>query len=166
MSVRRPSIRLRLLSSFTLAAVVALALPACGGGSDRSPEAYCTAFFTKAAPIRQSYVEANKNAENDPLTVILKSLSSPGDLQSIFDGMVDHAPDDIKFDTVIVRDAFKDLRSTMGDAISNPLGAIAQGLGSSLSSAGAFQRVGNYLDEHCPVTSELAQKIIKKSDAP
>jgi hypothetical protein len=52
----------------------------------------------------------------------------------------------------------------MGKAVGDPVGAIAQGLGSSLSSAGAFQRVGDYLDDHCPVTSELAQKIIKKSE--
>jgi hypothetical protein len=156
----------RLLGSLMLAAVATLALPACGGGggSERSPDAYCTAFFTKAAPIRKSYVDAGKNAESDPLGIILKSLSSPGDLQSIFDAMVDHAPDDIKSDTVIVRDAFKDMRSTMGKAVSDPIGAIAQNLGSSLSSAGAFQRVGAYLDDHCPVTSELAQKIIKKSE--
>jgi hypothetical protein len=163
-----PHPRIRLLGSLLVAAVAALALTACGGGGgdqdERSPEAYCTAFFTKAAPIRQSYVEAGKNAEADPLTAIVKSLSSPGDLQSIFDGMIDHAPDDIKADTTIVRDAFKDMRSTMGDAVRDPFGALVKNLAGSLSSAGAFQRVGDYLDAHCPVTSDLAQKIIKRSE--
>jgi hypothetical protein len=146
------------------AACFALTMSGCafGGGSasERTPEAYCRAFYTKAAPIRQKYLEADANMNKDPLSAMVALLSSPGDLESIFGGMVDHAPDDIKADTEQVRDSFKKAQDSMADAISSPLKALGAGLVNSLTSAGAFQRVGDYLDAHCPVDSPLAQKII------
>lgn len=146
------------LSALTVV-LCGLGLTACGG-SERSPEAYCRAFYTKAAPLRQGYVDAGKTANADPLTAIVKLLSAPGDFESLFDGMVPHAPDEIRSDTVVVRDSFKKLQDSMGDAITNPLGALASNLGTSLSSAGAFNRVDAYLGRHCPVNSPLAQEII------
>ncbi|HEV7493341.1 hypothetical protein [Baekduia sp.] len=156
------------LGSALLAAVAtgvsALALSACARSEDRSPEAYCRAFYSKAAPIRQSYMDADANMKADPLTGILKLLQAPGDLESIFDSMVDHAPDEIKSDTVQVRDSFKKLADTEGEALSNPLLAMGKGLINSMTSAGAFQRVDTYLTAHCPVDSKLAQDIIHKKD--
>jgi hypothetical protein len=152
---------LTLLTALATAAS-ALTLSACGSSDERSPEAYCRAFYTKAAPIRQSYVDANKNMDADPLTGIIKLIGVPGDMESIFDGMVDHAPDDIKSDTAQVRDSFKKMADTEGDALSNPLLAMGKGLINSLTSAGAFQRVDSYLTAHCPVNSKLAQDIINK----
>lgn len=145
----------------TCAAAAALAALATGCGSERSAEAYCKAFYAKAAPIRQSYVDAGDGAQQDPLAALVKVLSAPGDLTSIFDGMVDHAPDDIKGDTVVVRDSFKQLQDSMGKAIGNPLEALGEGVAGSLTSAGAMERVGAYLDKHCPVDSPLAQQYIQ-----
>ena len=139
----------------------AVSIGACG--SDRSPQAYCTAFYDKAAPIRQSYVTADAQASTDPLGSLVKVISAPGDLASIFDGMVPHAPDDIKSDTVAVRDSFKHLNDSLGKALTNPLAALGGNLMVALTSAGAFQRVSAYLDTHCPVNSPLAQRIINGS---
>ncbi len=142
-------------------ALVGACLLLAGCGSDRSPEAYCRSFYEKAAPIRESYVEAGKDVEGNPLAAIVALFSAPGDLASIFDGMIDHAPDEIRSDTVIVRDSFNEMRESMGDAVDSPLKAIGKGLVNSLTSAGAFQRVDTYLTQHCPVDSELAQEYIK-----
>jgi hypothetical protein len=161
--------RLKGASSATLrvgavAAVCSCAalLTACGG-DERSAAAYCRAFYSKAAPIRQGYVDANRTAKTDPLGAALKLFSAPGDFESIFDGMVDHAPDEIKSDTVVVRDNLKKAQETMGKAFSDPLGALGESIGSGLSSAGAYQRVDAYLNEHCPVDSDLAQKYIREA---
>jgi hypothetical protein len=165
--LHRPSLRAVSSALLTLVATGAsvLALSACGNSSDeRSPEAYCRAFYTKAAPIRQGYVDASANMDADPLTGIVKLLQAPGDMQSIFDGMVDHAPDDIKSDTAQVRDSFKKMADTEGEALSNPLLAAGKGLINSLTSAGAFERVDAYLATHCPVSSKLAQDIIHKKN--
>jgi hypothetical protein len=154
---------MRLVAIGAVACTCALALTACGGGQERSAEAYCKAFYTKAAPIRQGYIDASKTANGDPLGALVKVLSAPGDLESIFASMADHAPDEIKSDTEEVRDSLKKLQDTMGKAFSNPLGAFGDSLGNSLSSAGAWQRVNAYLNQHCPVSSPLAQKIIQQS---
>jgi hypothetical protein len=148
----------------TAAALSAVALLATGCGDDRSPEAYCKAFYSKAAPIRQNYVDANQRAKRsdaDMLSSIVTLLQAPGDLVAIFDGMVDHAPDAIKSDTVQVRDALKKLQDGMGDALSNPLKALGANLIASMTSAGSFNRVDAYLGQHCPVDSELAQRYIQ-----
>jgi hypothetical protein len=139
-----------------------VALSACG--SDRSPEAYCKAFYAKAAPIRQSYVDANKGADKNPVLALAMVLRAPGDFVSILDGMVDHAPDEIKSDTMEARDSLKSMQESMGKGITNPLGALAENLVNSLTSAGAFDRVDAYLNDHCPVSSALAQKYIKAAE--
>jgi hypothetical protein len=159
--LRRPP-TVGLASAATAVAVVAaLCLSACGGGSTRSAEAYCEAFYSHAAPLRQGYVNADKQASQQPLQALVTLLSAPGDLAAVFDAMVPHAPDEIQSDTKQVRDAFKKMQDTMGKAVSDPLGALGDSLGNSLSSSGSFNRVDQYLAAHCPPSSALAQKYIK-----
>jgi hypothetical protein len=133
------------------------------GGSERSTEAYCKAFYETAAPIRESYVEAGKEVEKDPLQSIVTLLGSPGDLSVIFDSMVAHAPDEIRADTEAARDAMKKEQEAVGEGLSDPLGALGKSLGAGLTSSGSFERVDSYLNEHCPVNSSLAQGIIHGS---
>ena len=134
------------------------------GGSERSPEAYCRAFYETAAPIRESYVEADKEVERDPLQSIVTLLGSPGDLTVIFDSMVAHAPDEIRADTEAARDAMKKEQDAIGEGLSDPLGALGKSLGAGITSSGSFSRVDSYLNEHCPVNSSLAQNIINGSE--
>lgn len=144
-------------------AVVVAGAVGCGSGSEVSAEAYCKAFYSKAAPIRQGWVNADQQMQQDPLAGIGKLLSAPGDLETIFDGMVPYAPDSIRSDTVEVRDAFRKEQDTMGKAVSDPLGAMGDALATSVATSGAFRRVDAYLGEHCPVNSPLAQKYIKEA---
>jgi hypothetical protein len=146
------------------ALLTATVLSACGGsGGDRSAEAYCRAFYEHAAPIRKTYVEADKTLEQDPLKSVVTLLGAPGDLASIFGAMVDHAPDEIRSDTEAVRDAFKKQQESVGEALSDPLGAIGDSLGAALTTSGSFARVESYLQRHCPVNSTLAQEIINET---
>jgi hypothetical protein len=134
------------------------------GGSERSTEAYCKAFYETATPIRESYVEAGEEVEDDPLQSIVTLLGSPGDLSVIFDSMAAHAPDEIRADTEAARDAIKEEQEAIGDGLSGPLGALGKSLGAGLTSSGSFERVDSYLNEHCPVNSDLAQSIIHSSE--
>jgi hypothetical protein len=143
--------------------LLALLVVGCGG-SDRSPEAYCRAFYETAAPIRRTYVEADERLEEEPLQSIVTLLGSPGDLEDIFNTMVDHAPDDIKADTESLRDAMKTEEEAMGEELSDPLAALGKSLGAGLTSSGSFERVESYLDQHCPANSELAREIIAESE--
>lgn len=141
---------------------VAVALSGCGG-SERSAEAYCTAFYEKAAPIRAKYVDAADQADTNPLGAMVRVLQAPGDLAVIFDGMVPHAPDEIRSDTEAARDALRRQQDQAGEGLSNPLGALGRALLTSISASGSFERVDAYLNEHCPVDSPLAQRIIRES---
>jgi hypothetical protein len=143
---------------------VLVSLLAGCGASERSPEAYCKAFYQTAAPIRETYVEAGDETEDDPLQSIVTLLGSPGDLTVIFDSMVAHAPDEIRADTEAARDAMKDEQDAIGEGLSDPLGALGKSLGAGLTSSGSFSRVDSYLNEHCPVNSDLAQNIINGSE--
>jgi hypothetical protein len=143
-------------------AAIALSLAACGG-SERSSEAYCRAFYETAAPIRETYVQADEELEDDPLQSIVTLLGSPGDMAVIFDTMTAHAPDEIRADTEAARDAMKKEQDAIGDGLSDPLGALGGSLAAGLTSSGSFSRVDDYLNQHCPVDSSLAQGIIHGS---
>ena len=157
----RPSYRqIYLFVSAGIVAAAGAAFAGCGGDS-RSPEAYCKAFYSHAAPIRQTYVNADKTAKQQPLQALVTLLSAPGDLAAIFDSMVPHAPDEIASDTKQVRDSFKKLQDNMGKSVTNPFQALVENAANSLSSSGSFVRVDQYLGAHCPPSSPLAQKYIK-----
>jgi hypothetical protein len=152
------------LGASALLLLVLLGLLVGCGGSERSAEAYCKAFYETAAPIRESYVEADKEVEKDPLQSIVTLLGSPGDLSVIFDSMAAHAPDEIRADTEAAQDAMKKEQEAVGEGLSDPLGALGKSLGAGLTSSGSFERVDSYLNEHCPVNSSLAQGIIDSSE--
>lgn len=139
--------------------VISTVLAACGG-NERSAEAYCKAFYETAAPIRETYIDANENLERDPLGGLTTLLGAPGDLVVIFDSMADHAPDEIRSDTEAARDALKEEQDSLGDALSDPLGALGSGLATGLTTSGSFSRIDSYLNEHCPPGSALAQRAI------
>lgn len=149
-------------------AVIGVCLAAAvlsGCGAERSPEAYCKAFYDRAAPLRKSFVETNKEGVNDSnfLGALVQLISAPGDLANIFDGMVDHAPDDIQAETKAVRDSFKKLQDNLGDSVTNPLGALGANLVNGMSVSGSLSKVDAYLQQHCAVNSELGQKLINEA---
>lgn len=146
----------------TVTLVAAIGVSSCGG-TERSSEAYCRAFYETAAPIRESYIEADEQMEEDPLGSVLTLLGSPGDMAVILDTMAERAPDEIRSDTEAARDAIEEQQDALGDALSDPLGALGSGVIAGVTSAGSFTRVDEYLNTHCPTDSELAQEIIGES---
>lgn len=156
-----------------VAASLAAGLSACGGSSGQStgnaaknassnPKSYCVAFYSRAAPLEEKYSQADAAGKADPLGSLTTLLSSPGDLAVVFDSMIPVAPADIKPETVAVRDAFKKLQDNPAASASNPASAVASNLLSALTSSGSFQRVGAYLQSHCPLSSAVAQKYVKQ----
>src|SRR4051794_25195301 len=128
-----------------VSAAIVLGLSACGGsGGERSADAYCEAFYSGAAPLHAKATQAAATSSSDPLSGFVTAISSIGDLESIFDTMDQHAPGEIESDTAQVRDTLKRLQGDLGQGATDPIGALASNLVASLTSAGAFQRVGDY----------------------
>jgi hypothetical protein len=153
--------RSKAFAAFVIGLGAMTGLTACGGsGGDRSAAAYCDAFYSGAAPLHAKMTQAAASSSSDPLTGFATAISSIGDLESIFDRMDKHAPDEIESDTAQVRDSLKRLQENLGAGAQNPIGALASNVVTSLTSAGAFQRVGDYLQAHCPLGSAVARKYV------
>lgn len=153
-----------------LAVVVAAAagVSACGSGggdggdgaSSRSPEAYCEAFYSRAAPLRDEYAAAGSA---DVVSGLLAGVTAPGRLATVFADMARHAPDDIVTDTEAVRDAFQKVQDAVAGSASKPLEAIIEGTVAGAAASDSLDRVGKYLQEHCPLDSDIARKYVKPS---
>lgn len=138
----RPIIALALLGLLPLAA--------CGDG--RSPEAFCSTMETH----RERYLEATDAALGEVqrgdgaglLAGSAQMVVALGDLQVMWKDLADVAPDDIRSDVEVIRDATEkqlEAAGSGGDALS----ALTSGLMSGLTNAGSYQRVDSYVREHC-----------------
>lgn len=155
--------------ALALALLFGLGLSSCGssaegGGassnaSTHTPEAYCEAFYSRAAPLRDAYSAAGSA---DPVTGLLAAITAPGRLATVFADMARHAPDDIAADTEAVRDALRKVQDSVGDSVSNPLAAIAKGAVAGAAAGDSFDRVGRYLEAHCPLDSAIARRYVKR----
>lgn len=131
-----------------------LALVVAGCGQERSPEAYCDAFWDKAIPLHEQYTKAAEEAEANPIGAIMNLFSSPRDLAGVFDSMAKAAPEEIRTDTEAVRDSFNKLADSYGDTMKDPLGGLLGSLGNALSVGNAMGRVDKYMSQHCGTPAE------------
>jgi outer membrane protein assembly factor BamB len=160
--------------------LLATALSACGthGGSDaasasdtdaanvsdtasaRTPEAYCEAFYSRAAPLHDEYATTGSD---DVITGLLEAVTAPGRLSTVFADMAHHAPGDIDTDTEAVRDAFKKVQDSVASFASSPLDGIIGGTIAGAAAADSLNRVSAYLQSHCPLDSAIARKYVKST---
>lgn len=134
--------------------------------SARSPEAYCEAFYSRAAPLHEKYAKAGQATEEEFLGSLATVLATPGDLAVVFDGMIPHAPEEIEAETVAARDAFRKVQEDLAESAADPAGGLLKNLVAGATASGSFQRVGDYLQAHCPTDSAIAKRYIKEPVAP
>lgn len=152
--------------ALALAALLGAALSSCGSsgseddasnGSNRTPGAYCHAFYSRAAPLHDEFAAGSKDA----VAGLLGAITAPGRLAIVFADMARHAPDDIATDTEAVRDAFQKVQDSAGDSSSNPVAAIVKGTLAGAAASDSLHRVGRYLQAHCPLDSAIARKYVR-----
>jgi hypothetical protein len=78
----------------------------------------------------------------------------------VFANMIPHAPEEIRADTVAVREDLEKLQQNVGSSAADPLGGAASSLATGLASDSAFEAVGNYLQAHCPLSSAVARRYV------
>jgi len=127
----------------------------------RSAQAYCEAFYSRAAPIHAEGAAISATASNDPIAGLAFGLSTIGDFSTMFAAMDKVAPPTIEPDTAAVEASFTHLTDTLGEDATNPIAALASSVISSMASAGSFSRVNAYLQAHCPLNSSIARRYIK-----
>src|ERR1700709_865241 len=119
----------------------------------RSATNYCKTFFTEGQKVRQEYMDADRNANQDPLQALSVGLSAPSEFAEFFGKLDKGAPDDIEPDVAAVAHNFQQQADSQGQQASsiltNPLGALAGSLTRGFAGAPALQRVDNWSTAHC-----------------
>ena len=59
------------------------------------------------------------------------------------------APDDIEPDVAAIRDSMQKQIDRMPDSAKDPLGGVLGGILAGLTTMGSWERVGNYVTDHC-----------------
>lgn len=117
--------------------LLTIVLAGCGGGSERSVEAYCNTMVKH----RDSYLSAMSNTGD--LSGILGAAGAIGDLKIMWKEMADVAPSDIRSDTEAVRDNWIKAEEA---AISGDYRTV---LGNALFNSGPIERVDAYIIANC-----------------
>ncbi|HEX4493381.1 MAG TPA: hypothetical protein VH914_19410 [Acidimicrobiia bacterium] len=138
-------------SRVSIACVLATAalvapLAACSHSTPRSVTAFCNTL----AQQKQQFLSEYDTSGQDPLQGFVTGMSSLGEIPVIFDRLDKVAPPDIEPDVAAVRDSFKQQLGSVSGMASNPLGGLIGGIASSLTAAGPFQRVSDYVTANCP----------------
>jgi hypothetical protein len=145
------------IAPLTALAAAAL-LAACGGdsGPTRSVSSFCSTLASEKEAYLSKYDTRADTIESSSLDDFSKAFASlgsaveaMGDAVRIFDRLDRVAPDDIQPDVAAIRDSLQKQIDNAGDAVSNPLGALAGGLVSGLSTMGSWQRVEDYIETNC-----------------
>ncbi len=143
----------RVGSGVAVAVLSLLAIGISGCGSNRSVQAFCDTYHEQKTAFIDRYGGSTKLGKDPSLgesfAALANGLASVGDVVVIFDELDKVAPDDIESDVARVRDSIQSQIDGAGGMISDPLGAVAGGLVSGLTSAGSFQRVSDYVSVNC-----------------
>lgn len=137
----------------TMLAALLLVHVLSGCGAEKSPEAFCEVMDRHRERYEDSTSEALRLMEGGDAAGLLGGtvgmVQALGDLQLMWDELVDVAPDDIRADVEVVRDTNKEQLAAAKDAISDPVGALLGGVLSGLQHGGSFSRVNDYARDHC-----------------
>lgn len=75
-------------------------------------------------------------------------VTALGDLQVMWKDLAEVAPDDIRSDVEVIRDATEEQLEAAGSG-GDTLSMLSSGLLSGLTNAGSYQRVDAFVREHC-----------------
>lgn len=142
----------RLVCAIAVIAVVA----GCGDGETRSAASFCSRLQKEKAAYLGKYNARSESLASSGLDDLTKGLASfgsafeaMGDVVIIFDKLERVAPDDIQPDVAAIHDSLKKQIDSAGDSFKNPLGALAGGLVSGLTTMGSWRRVEQYIEANC-----------------
>lgn len=118
------------------------------GGSGRSAQAVCHVWDTQAVPLGEHY---QQEAKAKPLSLqdLAGVATLPSTLANLMANLEAAAPEPIEGDFQQLQQAFQKEESSIAQASSDPLGAIASGLLSGVQAVGAYKQANAYLRTNC-----------------
>lgn len=141
----------RWASAIALGLASGLVLTSCSAA--RTPETFCGVMDKHKVRYEEAMAAATKKVGGQDLAGMLggltEAISALGDLQVMWEDLVDAAPDDIQKDVIVIRDTNKKQMESVQDATSDPLSALGSAFAGSLTAAGSYQRVNAYAAQHC-----------------
>jgi len=149
--------RRKSLAGTLLLSIVLLAAIGCGSSPQRSAAGFCRTFKTEAVRLHDKYEARAKFASTAQPLVGLVSMvgtlaEAQGDLVTMLVRLDKVAPDSIEPDVAAAHDALKKQADHTGQALTNPLAALGEGVVNALTSAGSFQQVNTYIKDNCDLS--------------
>nr|WP_296779014.1 hypothetical protein [Rhodococcus sp. (in: high G+C Gram-positive bacteria)] len=150
--VAKPHLEL-LVAAFTLFAVSGL-MSACSSEPERSAAQFCAVMDKHKSRYLANMETATDNIgnENSAVAVIAglgQTAAALGDLTIMWDELSAVAPEDIRADVEKIAKNYSSQMDSAGDSFSNPLGSLASGLTSGLTTSGSYQRVDQFVGDYC-----------------
>ena len=128
-----------------------LVLAGCGGDG-RSAQAVCQVFATQGVALHNAYqMDANQVAKGNPLPSLIDVIKLPNDMAGLMKQMDAVAPPAIEPDFQALSTYFDGLVKNEGQQLSDPIGALGQGLVSSIAVSGSYVRVDSFLQANCTI---------------
>ena len=122
---------------------------------ERTVEGFCSELVRQQDRLSAKYNErADTLGEMDDGTLqvvgaLATTLEAQGDLVAYMRSLHDAAPDEIRADVGVVRDAFEAQQQAAADAVGDPLGSLANLLVGGFQAAGPLERVSEFARENC-----------------
>lgn len=137
----------------TAAALVVAAVALSGCSAARTPKTFCATMDEHRVRYEQAMGEAQSILGSGDLAGLVggvtRAASALGDIQLMWDDLVEVAPDDIRADVEIVRDTNREQLTALQEKAGDPLALLASGITAGITHSGSYQRVNDYALEHC-----------------
>lgn len=123
----------------------------------RSPQAFCRTltdekrrYLDKYSERRDQIVDRVGEGDLSSLRLAVSTgFEAVEDMAVTFDKLEKAAPEEIRPDVVVLRDALERQRDALKDLANNPLGALAGSLTAGLFTLESWERVSAYVEQYC-----------------
>jgi hypothetical protein len=135
----------RRLCVFAVALIGAGLMTACSSAPPTAAD-FCRTLAQQKAKYLSAY--GNPSSANG-LEDLVDAISAIGQWVPIFEALQQNSPPDIEPQVANIVNSLKQEEQEAGDEGSDPFGAFAAGLMTSLEASGSWQQVADYATQHC-----------------
>ena len=136
---------MRRLCMLAIAVLGAGLMTACSSAPPTAAD-FCRTLAQQKAKYLSAY---GHPSTTNGLEDLMDVISAVGQWVPIFETLQQNSPPDIEPQVANIVSSLKEEQQEAGNEGSDPLGALAAGLMTSLEASGSWQQVNNYAVQHC-----------------